>query len=44
MPNAIWLVIKLGRDIMPTNMFNKIDEDENCLTQRADKANLTNYV
>jgi len=26
-PRGIWLVIELGRDIMPTNMFTKFDQD-----------------
>ena len=27
MPNEIWLVIELGRDILPTNIFTKFDDD-----------------
>jgi len=26
-PGRIWQVIKLGRDIMPTNIFTKFDKD-----------------
>ena len=26
-PGGIWLVIKLGQDIMHTNIFNKFDKD-----------------
>jgi len=26
-PLGIWLVIELGRDIMPTNIFTKFDKD-----------------
>jgi len=25
---GIWLVIELGRDIMPTNIFTKFDKDQ----------------
>jgi len=26
-PRGIWLVIELGRDFIPTNMFTKFDQD-----------------
>ena len=26
-PRGIWLVIELGRDVMPTNIFTKFDKD-----------------
>jgi len=33
----IWLVIELGRDIMPYNMFTKFDQDRTkTLTKRAE--------
>ena len=42
---AIWLVIVLGPKIMSTAMFTQFGEDleENCLPEKAEKANLANF-
>ena len=43
---TIWLVIKLGRDIMSHEHYSKISlrSDTNCLSKRADMANLPSFL